>query len=225
MSTINKAIYAITNNVNGKKYIGQTVNPYKRWWQHKNNAKKHLDDYPIHLALQKYGEDNFTFEIIEWTTDYDNREKELINELNTISPNGYNVSSGGSNNIMYGENHPRNTLTEDTISNIISDLKNGNISDRDIAKKYNTTDKIVADINHGYSHRQENETYPIRIKKGLQKLTDIQVKEIIDVLINTNIGYQKIADNYGVSKGAIYHINKGLTFFDEKNNYPLRTCN
>lgn len=224
MSTTTKAIYVITNSKNGKKYVGQTINPYKRWWQHKNSAKNHLDDYPIHLAIQKYEEDNFTFEIIEWTTDYDNREKELIEKLNTISPNGYNISSGGSNNVMYGEDHPRNTLTEETILNIISDLKDGKFSDRDIAKKYDTTDKIVADINHGYSHHQENEIYPIRIKKGLQKLTNIQVKEIVDKLINTNIGYQKIADDYGVSKGAIYHINKGLTFFDENNNYPLRKC-
>lgn len=31
-------IYKITNMINGKLYIGQSVNPYKRWIGHKNAA-------------------------------------------------------------------------------------------------------------------------------------------------------------------------------------------
>lgn len=177
---------------------------------------------PIHLAISKYGEENFDFKIIKWTEDYDNEEIQMINELNTLTPNGYNISSGGNTNVMYGECHPRSTVTDETVLNIISDLKEGSLSDRDISNKYNTSDKIVADINHGYSHRQENEAYPIRRKIGLQKLTMQQVNEIVDSLIHTNISYKNLADKYNVSKGVIYHINKGLTFYNDNYIYPLR---
>lgn len=35
-------IYSITNTVNGKKYIGQTVRPLeKRWTQHQRDSNRH----------------------------------------------------------------------------------------------------------------------------------------------------------------------------------------
>ena len=149
----------------------------------------------------------------------------LISELNTIAPNGYNISTGGNTNIMYGEDHPRNTVSNEDVLNIIQELKDNKLSDRAIAKKYGCTDKIVADINHGYSHNQDNEIYPIRNKKGLQKINKEQLQEIIDKLMNTNITYQEIANEYELSKGAIYHINKGLTFHNDNYIYPLRKIN
>jgi len=72
---------------------------------------------------------------------------------------------------MYGESNPRNIVKDKDVPLIIVDLKNNKLTDRAIAKKYNLTDKIIADINHGYTHKQINETYPIRIKRGSQKLT------------------------------------------------------
>lgn len=217
-----KAIYVITNKVNGKQYVGQSVHPKKRWWQHKHMAEIKGDDYPIHLAISKYGEDNFSFDILEWTDDYDNREIQTIKDLNTISPNGYNISAGGNGNVMIGKEHPRNTLSDETVLDIIFDLQNTKLSDRDIAKKYKTTDKIVADVNHGYSHKVADVEYPIRVKNGKQKLNTQQVNEIIGLLVDTTISYDKLAKDFGVSKGAIYHINQGLTFHDDGRVYPIR---
>lgn len=54
-------IYRITNKINGKSYIGQSVNIKNRWYVHK--ATK--DDYPIHRAIRKYGKNNFSWEILE----------------------------------------------------------------------------------------------------------------------------------------------------------------
>ena len=58
-------IYKVTNKVNGKIYIGQTVRTLEqRKWQHldaaKNGCKTHF-----YNAIRKYGEDNFVFEIID----------------------------------------------------------------------------------------------------------------------------------------------------------------
>lgn len=221
-----KAIYKIENLINHKIYIGQTVNPKKRWWQHRHNAKIHYDNLPIHLAISKYGEENFSFTVLEWTEDYNNAEYENIKLYNSISPNGYNVSTGGECvNVMIGENHPRNTISNETLFNIVSDLHDNLLSDREIAKKYNTTDKIIADINHGYTHHINGEKYPLRIKKGQQKLTLKQVNEIKQSLKYTKQTYKELAEQYDVTKGVIYHINKGLTFYDNTEIYPLRKDN
>lgn len=219
---MNKAIYKITNCINGKMYIGQTIHPNRRWTEHKQKARNGQDQFPIHLAIAKYGADNFTFEIIEWTEDFNNEERRLIQELNTLSPNGYNISEGGENNVMYGEQNPRNVVKDKDILLIITDLKENKLTDRAIAKKYNLTDKIIADINHGYSHKQDNETYPIRIRHGSQKLTIKQVNEIKFLLETTLISYSELANKYNVSKPTIASINKGQTFKEERE-YPIRS--
>jgi group I intron endonuclease len=55
-------IYKITNKINGKVYIGQSINIERRWKEHISDKRKNS---LIHLAIEKYGEKNFNFEIIE----------------------------------------------------------------------------------------------------------------------------------------------------------------
>ena len=88
-------IYKITNKINGKCYIGQSVDIYKRWEYYRYNKR---DKTPILQSIKKYGIDNFLFEVIETVEDRLNlceKEKMYISELNTICPSGYNLSSGG----------------------------------------------------------------------------------------------------------------------------------
>ena len=101
-------IYCITNVLNDKKYIGQTIQkPSHRWAHHKcANGRKFVDTY-IDRAIAKYGEDNFKFEVID--TIVTNTKEELyplldkaeisyINSYHSLwNENGYNVSSGGQN--------------------------------------------------------------------------------------------------------------------------------
>lgn len=217
-----KAIYKITNLLNGKIYIGQSVHPSKRWVEHKSRANTLYDNCPIHLAIHKYGEKNFDFQILEWTEDYDRREQELIAQYNSLVPNGYNLALGGNSLTLIGELHPRNTLTNETVRNIILALKQNKLSDREIAKQFNTTDKIVADINHGYSHKQLNENYPIRCKRGRQKLTETQVNEIKELLLSSTLSFTEIGQLYGTSKTNISQINCGRSFKRDNTEYPIR---
>lgn len=217
-----KAIYKITNLLNGKIYIGQTIHPERRWIEHKQKARHGQEKFPVHLAIEKYGEENFSFEVIEWTEDYDNEERRLIKNYNSITPNGYNIGVGGENHVMYGEDNPRNIVKNSDILLIIQDLKDNKMTDRAIAIKYGLTDKIIADINHGYSHKIEGEYYPIRIKRGRQKLTLEQVKAIKELLENSLISYAELGEIYGVTKQTIYSINTGKTF-KEKREYPIRS--
>ena len=146
----------------------------------------------------------------------------MIKEYNSICPNGYNIAEGGPNNVMYGEDHPRNKVKDKDLPLIIQDLKENKLTDREIAKKYNLTDKITSDINHGVTHVIKEQKYPIRKRNGRQKLTEKQVNEIKQLLENCEDTYDEIANKFNVSKGTIYHINKGLTFKDKNREYPIR---
>ena len=90
-------IYKIKNIINGKVYIGQTYNLKYRWSRHKSdlNNNRHHNKH-LQNAWNKYGEDNFRFEIIEYCPldKIDEREIYWINTFNSIK-DGYNLCDGG----------------------------------------------------------------------------------------------------------------------------------
>lgn len=92
-------IYKITNIINNKIYIGQTNNPSLRWSQHKSNAKYNRNEQIVTRAISKYGESNFTFEVIASCLSKDNvdkSEEDIICQYDSRNPEkGYNVASGG----------------------------------------------------------------------------------------------------------------------------------
>ncbi len=101
-------IYKVTNKINGKIYVGQTVGDLKRRKSvHLSNAKAGREDNYFYNAIGKYGSDNFNWEVLEECNDIDKlneREEYWIKELNTISPSGYNLRYGGKNS-LYSEEH------------------------------------------------------------------------------------------------------------------------
>jgi group I intron endonuclease len=87
-------IYLIENIINNKKYIGQTVvSVEKRFKQHckKSSKKKSL----ITNSILKYGKENFKVTKLLETDELDLMEIHFIEQLKTLSPNGYNLKDGG----------------------------------------------------------------------------------------------------------------------------------
>lgn len=91
------SIYILENKINGKCYIGQTSHSFKqRFARHRSEANRNTIT-PFYNAIRKYGWDNFKQYIFNGIPDelLDYFETELIRKLNTISPDGYNLDSGG----------------------------------------------------------------------------------------------------------------------------------
>lgn len=88
-------IYKITNKTNGKIYVGQSIDIYKRWRQHLKQVRKGSTS-KFYNALRKYKEDNFEFEIIERCDQsiINDREIYWISQLNSFEE-GYNLTLGG----------------------------------------------------------------------------------------------------------------------------------
>lgn len=95
-------IYKITNIINGKCYIGQSIYLKKRLKRHLS-YKSHKDNLALYKAFNKYGVDKFTIEILETidTEKCDNIKSELdkleifyIKKYNSYN-SGYNQTFGG----------------------------------------------------------------------------------------------------------------------------------
>lgn len=94
----NILIYKITNKINKKIYIGQTTQGLQhRWKGHIISSRNKADNYAFHNAINKYGQENFTLEVVEYCTqeELDEKEKYYITKYNSLVPNGYNIRLGG----------------------------------------------------------------------------------------------------------------------------------
>lgn len=88
-------IYKITNLINGKIYIGQSINYTKRWKDHIKDSSKINPPSMIGRAIKKYNVENFSFELIEEA--YSALELNFLEELyikkhkSFVRKNGYNL--------------------------------------------------------------------------------------------------------------------------------------
>lgn len=87
-------VYVHINKINGKAYVGQSVNIEERW---RSNGKNYEGCPKFYRAIKKYGWDNFEHILIEQNLlreEADQKEKEFIEKYNSIKA-GYNLKEGG----------------------------------------------------------------------------------------------------------------------------------
>lgn len=101
-------IYVIENKINGKKYVGQTTQGIKRRLMgHRSEANRGSSNI-VHRAIRKYGYCNFkTYQVDTAKSHRELNEKESlwINNLNSLTPYGYNMNKGGSLSTHTGADH------------------------------------------------------------------------------------------------------------------------
>ena len=89
-------IYQITNNINGKIYVGKTNFPIeKRFKEHCKDAfRERNEKRPLYAAMRKYGTENFSISLLEETDNPEEREVYWIESLGSFKK-GYNATIGG----------------------------------------------------------------------------------------------------------------------------------
>lgn len=230
-------IYKITNLVNGKIYIGKTSRFEKR---KKGYYQKSLGKYKkesriskslITQALQKYGFENFKFEIIEEVLTpeiLNEREKFWIRTFNSVDKSiGYNIALGGNGGDLF-TNHPNKEAYREKIVKATSG-KNNKMYGRSVysvwVEKYG---KDVAEIKYsdwkknikrGHSLKSEEQKSEIgkRISKSTKGRAFSQThrvnlsehnkirfeKENILSMLSNGMTSPEISNNYNVSEDTL----------------------
>ena len=95
-------IYMYTNRLDGKRYIGKSTDIEARRQKHLRNARDGRHSY-FYNALRKFGPDQFEFTVLEECSEeqLDAREKFYIEQYNSLMPNGYNMTEGGTGGDYY----------------------------------------------------------------------------------------------------------------------------
>lgn len=185
-------IYKITNKINGKAYVGQSKHIKRRWREHVNG----LENSTIGNAIKKYGEENFSFEILESCSieELNDREIYYIDKLDTYGK-GYNVTTGGDGVKGVGK-----VLTPECIPKIISDLRDG-LPSAEIAQKFNVCVEMISRINNGNAWAIESETYPIRERYGERVKKEINREELLETV--ATLGFKGAGEKYGLTGNGI----------------------
>lgn len=105
-------IYLVTNKLNGRQYVGQTIRPVSERWR--DHCRVNDDNY-FHRAIRKHGAENFVVEIIdtaETAEELDQKEIFWIEKLGTMQPHGYNLKPGGNVAMrgLHGGRNPKSRL-------------------------------------------------------------------------------------------------------------------
>jgi len=146
-------IYKVENLINGKCYIGQTINFPLRKSRHIHESINPKRNY-FHRAIYKYGKENFKWEILY--EENCNQSKLNLLEIffigyhNTIFPNGYNLTYGGEAGWKKNlHNHPNKEMIY-----------------KDIGKKMITTMRSKGYTNHNGNKNPRSKKYLLIAPNG-----------------------------------------------------------
>jgi group I intron endonuclease len=227
-------IYCIENLINGKKYVGKSIEIERRM------IVNHYSCRALMNAIKKYGKENFKIYVIEYCGEnvLDNkkilnkREIYWIKELHShISEWGYNMTWGGSASPMEGMHHSQESkekmrlvrkgkhLPEEHVRNMTKSKIGSHRSDK--------TKKLMSE-NHADFKGENHPSFDIKRKNATSKYYGIcavhvrekiywraQIKiDGIGVVIGTRqfeIDAARIYDKYVVE----HNINRHLNFPEE----------
>ena len=187
-------IYKITNTINSKSYIGQTIqNVKERFYQHcATKCSQAVLNMVIHKAITKYGKSNFTIEVIEEveSANLNDRERYWIRYYDSYN-NGYNSTEGGQDGIKLFKNL-------DTES-IVREYKSGK-SLREIGRLFNVDKQTIKDL----LVRNNINLRTTRTYKLSQKDREDIIKDL-----SLGLSRKEIISKWHISKGYLSQLING----------------
>lgn len=188
-------IYIITNSINSKVYIGQTIQPLtKRWEEHCRIAcSKNEANMVIKKAIFKYGKENFIIKELEKCAieDLDKREIYYIDLYNSYN-NGYNSTKGG----KFGGKPLKLTPKQ---QKLCIDLYKSEVSLRYIAKVLNVDKGTI-------KHILEINNISIRTSRSYKFNSEDRAKIIEE---SSYIDRKTLMKKWGISKGYLSQLLNG----------------
>ncbi len=180
-------IYMIRNQKTGHKYIGQNVNLKYRIRRHRQQLMDnvHINDY-MQKHHNKYGAENFSFEIIEACEieNLDSREVYWIEYYDSMNrKKGYNLESGG---------NPQKVLSEET-----KEKKKRGKNNPMYGKKWNEKQRINITLAN---------------RANSKKLTESDVAEIKRKIANGSTQKQ-VAEEYNLHISTVSKITRGVNWY------------
>ena len=166
-------IYKITNAVDGKFYVGQTINGiHYRLRKHKELALRG-GGYKLGAAIRSHGAENFTTEVLEVCESREHLNEREAHYISTLKPH-YNLCWG-----------PQFHLSPESIAKMANSLRGKKHSEETKAKRN-------ASIKNFYKNN------PDVLKKRGEAISKSKIKpvEVKGVVYN---GIAELAEAYGVS--------------------------
>lgn len=176
-------IYIITNSINDKVYIGQTIQTLKsRWQAHCRKGSLEEQNMQIKRAIRKYGKENFSIKELERCSIAELDVKEIYYiSLYDSYKKGYNSTKGG-------KSGTKELKLDAEQQNDCVELYKLGFSLRDIAKEFNVdkaTVKHIIEINN--IDIRTTRTYKLSQEDRNNILEDSKTLSRKEIMIKWNI--------------------------------------
>ena len=184
-------IYIITNSINDKVYIGQTlIDINTRFRQHKEKVKQGRDS-KIYSAMRELGVENFNIKELENNipeNELDSKERYYIEKYDSIN-NGYNTTVGG-------DGRSKSSSLDE--AKIIEMVQN-NVTTLEIAKYFNVSSATIQRL---------------LISKGIRRYDKIDDNLLKELWKDNTI--KNLAEYFGVNEKTIRRHAKKLNLSKRK---------
>lgn len=215
------------NKINGKIYIGSSINVSSRWNEHRRtlNNNTHHNKY-LQRSWEKYGKDSFNFSIIEIVDNTENllaREQFYLDHFQCYLPaNGYNNSRTAGN--CLGVKHSDETKKK--MSESSKGFKHSEESRRKMSlaqkgknkgrKCSDETKRKLSEVGKGRKRSKEyNDLFTQRQIGSLNRMAILNEENVIAIkllLRFSELTQTEIGNIYGVSFSIVSSILNGVTW-------------
>ena len=226
-------VYLIWNKINGKRYVGQTVQSLKkRFNEHATKKNKSL----LGRAIRKYGRENFYCGVIKTCAskaELDYLERYFISTLHCKSPYGYNLCDGGEGVAGYSK-------TPEHRANLSTALKNRKFTSEWRAKISESLQgrKITPEWRENLSaaHKGKPHSFLHNLHVGMASRGYSPFKNLVYEIENHQLTYKQLAEFLGLDNSTVSRKMHGKVRFTEQDrarleeffcksaDYLLNTC-